>query len=266
MNKRYIFLFDLDGTLYLDSHVKYELKLFDKRNSSPELFYLKLGEIYNKTKIGTILLNNLKKLKKLGEIYLFTNGNSNHALSCLKNMNIPIHSNCLKRIHKYLDQEYTIDTKNPIILDIISRDDFRFSLKPDYYPYFFVINHLKIIDSDEVYFFENSSENLNTSKVLGWKGIYIKDGHRDHEDSDVINLESLEEYITTPPIEWLKKQKEKNNWIFLSNKQRQKILEKYGKEKNTKVLYHDSNIKNLLFKIEQSKKKDLISDFPGVLF
>ena len=79
----------------------------------------------------------------------------------------------------YISLDTKVNVKDPLFQDLISRDDLNTSIKPQYFPYFFVQQYLKIIENyDKVYFFENAAENLVTAKEFGWVTIFIRDGNK----------------------------------------------------------------------------------------
>lgn len=113
-------------------------------NKNEEFDYKNL----NKDNFLNFLLNNypLNKFKKI----IFTNAMKIHADHCLEIMGIP------KNIFK----------------DIVARDTID-DLKPNLSAFekFKLITN--ITDFDKCIFFEDSIENLETAKQIGWKTIYI---------------------------------------------------------------------------------------------
>ena len=133
-----IFVFDLDYTLYDKEHRKYE--------HDDTLFY--------STFKRDGLLNTL--LKQLpGKIYMFTNGNDDHAQDLIKKMRI-------KSIFK----------KN-----IVTRDTFGGMMKPDkrVYHLFMKKFNLQNMRPSDIYFFEDTTNNLRAAKhrSLGWSTVLI---------------------------------------------------------------------------------------------
>lgn len=160
---RNIYIYDLDGTLYLDS----------KQNFKKDLYSQLKKQNFKK------LIDSLKKLKNN---YIFTNANFYHASESLKNMGISFSHrsiiDCLgtdQDIKSYYDGNKI--PRIPVIKNITSSDIFFGGLKPDYYPYLVTKNNFKIRDNhDKIIFFENTIENLETAHFLGWITVYIKDG------------------------------------------------------------------------------------------
>ena len=108
------------------------------------------------------LLSNfpLNKFKK----YIFTNAMHIHADNCFKCMGIP----------------------TQIFTNITARDDIK-DLKPNLSAYykFKLLNN--ITDFDKCIFFEDTLDNLETAKKLGWKTIYI--GEKLNKKYDYVDLE-----------------------------------------------------------------------------
>tara|TARA_Y100000310_G_C20704089_1_gene833118 strand:+ start:9495 stop:10115 length:621 start_codon:yes stop_codon:yes gene_type:complete len=130
------FIFDLDYTLYGPEFRKYE--------HSENLFY-------SKFKRDGLLNEQLKQLP--GKVYLFTNGNDDHALDVIKKMKLK----CIFRNH------------------IVTRDTFGGLQKPDKRIYPLVIQkfNLKNLKPQHIYFFEDTPKNLRVAKRLGWTTILI---------------------------------------------------------------------------------------------
>lgn len=130
------FIFDLDWTLY---------NRRDNIDESSNEAY------YNSFKRKPFLKNLLKELKE--DIYIFTNGNTIHAVEVLTRLGL---------------KELFPNER------IISRDNIKY-LKPHPIGYYKVIQDFKISRTDEVYFFEDTIQNLLMAKKLGWKTILISD-------------------------------------------------------------------------------------------
>ena len=107
---------------------------------------------------NTTFYNSFKKkhllnllLKKLNyNKYIFSNGNESHVMDVLRRMQI-------KSFFK----------------NIATSDDYNNKLKPNIAPYQFVIEKFNIKKNDNIYFFEDTLENLVTAKQLGWKTVLI---------------------------------------------------------------------------------------------
>jgi len=128
------YIFDLDWTLYSEMDISF-INTVDFYDSFKEKLYLN------------------KLLKKLtGQKYIFSNGNREHVRHVVNKMEL-----------------------NPIFKesDIAYSELYDNKLKPDIYAYKYVINKFKINDNDSVFFFEDSIENLETAKKLGWITILI---------------------------------------------------------------------------------------------
>ena len=103
---------------------------------------------YNSFKKKNLLNLLLKRLNY--NKYIFSNGNKNHVMDVMRRMQI-------KSFFK----------------DIASSDDYDNMLKPDLYPYYYVINKFKLKANDNIFFFEDTLENLVTAKKLGWNTVLI---------------------------------------------------------------------------------------------
>ena len=127
------YIFDLDYTLYSEYDVN------DKGNEH---------QFYESFKKKPLLSKLIKSLP--GKKFIFTNGNKVHLDDVLKKM----------KLKSAFD-----NTANS--------DEFNLHMKPDIYSYLYVDNKFKLDKFKEVYFFEDSLENLKTAKKLGWKTILI---------------------------------------------------------------------------------------------
>jgi len=133
------FIFDLDYTLY---------------NRRDNINAINTHMYYDSFFKKPFLKHLLSELKK--DYYLFTNGNSSHADFVLNKMDI---------------NKFFPDKK------IMARDKMDNLLKPDLQTYERAINQFNICPiKDSVYFFEDTIENLQTSKKhFGWNTILIGD-------------------------------------------------------------------------------------------
>ena len=75
---------------------------------------------------------------------------------------------------------------------IASSDDYSDNIKPSIKAFQKVIEKFKITESDTVYFFEDSLENLNVAKKLHWKTILITNNNKKYKNVDYIfpNIET----------------------------------------------------------------------------
>ena len=135
------YIFDLDYTLY------------NRRDNINEI---NTQMYYNSFRKKPFLKHLLSELNK--EYYLFKNGNSIHADFVLKKMDV----------NKFFPYN-----------KIMARDKMENLLKPDIQTYQRVINQFNICPvKDTVYFFEDTIENLQTSKkYFNWNTVLIGD-HR----------------------------------------------------------------------------------------
>ena len=97
-------------------------------------------------------LNNLIRSLN-GNKYIFSNGNANH-------VNLVIEKMELQHIFKNTANadEYTL-------------------LKPNIEPYLYVIGKFNLDKTDITIFFEDSIENLETAKHLGWISVFINEDY-----------------------------------------------------------------------------------------
>ena len=128
------FIFDLDWTLYNKR---------DNINESTHETY------YNSFNLKIFLRELLRELNE--EVYIFTNGNTSHAIEVIGKLGL---------------KEFFPPEK------IITRDDIQY-LKPHPEGYGKVIDKFKIYREDEVFFFEDTYTNLITAKNFGWKTILV---------------------------------------------------------------------------------------------
>lgn len=151
------FIFDLDFTLYnKQDHIE---------DSSD------MHAFYKSFKRKPVLINLLQELKE--QVYIFTNGNTEHAKEVLKRLGV---------------SSFFPDNK------IISRDDILY-LKPNRNGYYKVIFNFNISYTDEVYFFEDTVENLVTAKKFGWKTILIGDNIKNYSKYVDYKFPSIEEAL-----------------------------------------------------------------------
>ena len=127
------YIFDLDYTLYSENDVN------DKGSNN---------QFYNSFKKKPLLSKLIKNLP--GKKFIFTNGNKVHLDDVIKKMKLK------SAFH---------NTANS--------DEFNLYMKPHIYSYLYVSNKFKLAKYNEIYFFEDSIENLKTAKKLGWKTILI---------------------------------------------------------------------------------------------
>ncbi len=127
------YVFDLDYTLYSSQDVNE----FGNDND----FY----NSFKKKNLLNKLLDNLK-----GNKYIFTNGNKAHLDEVSKKM------------------RFRSKFKN-----MANADEYSDFLKPHINSYLYVIQKFNLKKNQEVYFFEDSYENLVTAKKLGWKTVFI---------------------------------------------------------------------------------------------
>ena len=114
-------------------------------------------KFYNSFRPNLFLIKLLTNLK--GNKFIFSNGNKSHVEFIIDKMR-------LKNIFK----------------KIISRDNYNGKLKPDIQPYKYAIETFSISDNTKTYFFEDTLENLETAKKIGWKTVFINnDGLSDLE-------------------------------------------------------------------------------------
>ena len=141
------FIFDLDWTLY---------------NSRDNINETTDEDYYNSFKPKIFLVELLRELNE--KVYIFTNGNTSHAIEVLTRLG-------LKKIYP--------DT------NIITRDHIQY-LKPHPDGYSRAISNFKIHRDDEVYFFEDTYENLLTAKKFGWKTVLV--GNKKPKDNNFIDF------------------------------------------------------------------------------
>jgi|UniRef100_A0A6C0LZH4 HAD superfamily hydrolase (TIGR01509 family) len=127
------YIFDLDYTLYSENDVN------DKGSSN---------QFYNSFKKNPLLSKLLKQIR--GKKFIFTNGNKVHLDDVLKKMKL-----------------------KSVFYNTANSDEFNLHMKPDIYSYLYVDNKFKLDKYNEIFFFEDSIENLKTAKKLGWKTILI---------------------------------------------------------------------------------------------
>ena len=127
------YIFDLDYTLYSEVDVN------DKGTNK---------QFYKSFKKKPLLSKLIKNLP--GKKFIFTNGNNDHLEDVLTKMKLKTAFN---------------NTTNS--------DEFKLHMKPDIYSYLYVENKFKLDRFKEVYFFEDSLENLKTAKKLGWLTVLI---------------------------------------------------------------------------------------------
>ena len=127
-----VYIFDLDNTLY-------SIPLMPN-NTIPHNFYSLLP--------CDLELRQL--LLRLGNNYVFTNGNSNHLEDCLNQMGL---RGCFK---------------NATYSEL-----FKGKFKPSLYPYIVSFNMFNLKNKKNIFFFEDSLYNLKTAKSMGWNTIYI---------------------------------------------------------------------------------------------
>ena len=128
------YIFDLDWTLYSDKDIS----------------FINTVDFYNSFKEKPFLNKLLKKLQ--GQKYIFSNGNREH----------------VKHVMNKMDLKSIFKKKNIAYSELYDE-----KLKPNISSYKYVINKFKIQENDSVYFFEDSIENLETAKNLGWTTILI---------------------------------------------------------------------------------------------
>lgn len=147
-------LFDLDFTLYSD---------YDINDTSTKDTY------YNSIRKRPLLNSLIKDLD--GEKAIFSNGNENHVLEVLKKM----------RLKKQFKK-------------IAHLDNYTLHPKPSIKAYRFVIDKFKIKESDKIFFFEDSLNNLRVAKQkFNWTTILIsKTKKKEYKYIDFIfpNIES----------------------------------------------------------------------------
>jgi FMN phosphatase YigB (HAD superfamily) len=131
------YIFDLDYTLYS----KYDVN--DKGTDT---------QFYNSFKRKPLLSKLIKQLT--GAKFIFTNGNKIHLDDVLKKMKI-------KSIFK----------------NMAHSDEYNNYLKPHLSPYFYVHNKFQLNKYNDIYFFEDSIDNLKTAKMIGWKTVWIDIGN-----------------------------------------------------------------------------------------
>ena len=117
---------------------------------------------------------------------IFTNGNYSHAELVLKKLGL----------HSLFPKE-----------KIVSSDMFEYRYKPYPESYKKAIERFNISDGDEVYFFEDTLENLEAAKELKWKTILVGDNSK----------------IKEPYVDWKFRNIEEALLFF-------KIKEKFGKK------------------------------------
>jgi putative hydrolase of the HAD superfamily len=127
------YIFDLDYTLYSEYDVN------DKGSNN---------QFYKSFKKKPLLSKLIKNLP--GKKFIFTNGNKVHLDDVLKKMKLK------SAFH---------NTANS--------DEFNLHIKPDMYSYLYVDSKFKLDRFNEVFFFEDSIENLKTAKKIGWKTVLI---------------------------------------------------------------------------------------------
>uniref|UniRef100_A0A6C0B591 FCP1 homology domain-containing protein n=1 Tax=viral metagenome TaxID=1070528 RepID=A0A6C0B591_9ZZZZ len=150
------FIFDLDWTLYNRRDNIDETTTTTYYNSfKPKIF---LGEL----------------LRELNEpVYIFTNGNMEHAIEVLTRLGL---------------KKFFPNTR------IITRDHIQY-LKPHPDGYFRSIYNFQIHRDDEVYFFEDTPENLLTAKNFGWKTILVGDKKINNKKFIDFTFEHVEEAL-----------------------------------------------------------------------
>lgn len=141
------YIFDLDFTLYSN---------YDINKSTDTKFYksFKEKQFLNK------LLNQLKLKNRL---YIFSNGNKNHVDYVIKKMKM-----------------------KTLFEDTANRDEYSKFPKPDIRAYKYVIKKFKLDKNIETFFFEDTIENLETAKKIGWVTVFI--------NNDKIPKKKLEGY------------------------------------------------------------------------
>lgn len=152
-----IFLYDLDNTL----HSRYE---FDETDDEEKY--------YSSFKKKPFLKHLIKKTKP--RQYIFTNGNYPHACLLLEKLGL----------NKLFPEQ-----------NIISADMFEYRYKPYPESYQKAIERFNISDEDEVYFFEDTPENLEAAKELKWKTILLGDNSKEKEDYIDWKFRNIEEAL-----------------------------------------------------------------------
>lgn len=152
-----IFIYDLDNTL----HSRQECD----ETANEDKYYAS----FKKKKF----LKHLIKKTKHNQ-YIFTNGNYPHAALLLKKLGL----------HTLFPKER-----------IVSSDMFEYRYKPYPESYQKAIDRFKISDDDEVYFFEDTHENLEAAKELKWKTILVGDNSKEKEDYIDWKFRNIEEAL-----------------------------------------------------------------------
>ena len=128
------YIFDLDYTLYNNR---------DNIDNSSEINF------YKSFRPKFFLYQTLQNLNE--KTYIFTNGNTPHANFVLNKMGLK----------KFFPQK-----------NIITRDDIS-KIKPHSEGYLLATKKFKLKKTDDIYFFEDTYENLKTAKFFGWKTVLI---------------------------------------------------------------------------------------------
>ena len=128
------YIFDLDFTLYSN---------FDVNKSTDTKFY----KSFKKNKFLNKLL---KRLKLKNQLYIFSNGNKNHV-------------------------DYVIDKMkmNSLFLNTANKDEYSEFPKPDIRAYEYVRRKFKLDKNIGTFFFEDTVENLEIAKKMGWVTVFI---------------------------------------------------------------------------------------------
>ena len=149
--KKYIF--DLDFTLYNGR---------DSINESAGE-----EEYYNSFKFKPFLKELLVKF--YGEVYIFTNANTFHATEVLTKMGLREFfpdNRIVSRDNTKISRAFLDNSNRVLYADV-------YFLKPKINGYNTVIKKFNIVATDEVYFFEDTFENLKTAEKFGWKTVLI---------------------------------------------------------------------------------------------
>jgi len=152
-----LYIYDLDNTL----HSQYECEETDDE----EKYYAS----FKKKKFLKHLMKNTKPSQ-----FIFTNGNYSHAALVLKKLGL--HSLFPKK-------------------RITSSDMFAYKYKPLPESYKKAIERFNISADDEVYFFEDTPENLEAAKQLNWKTILVGDNSKIKEDYIDWKFRNIEEAL-----------------------------------------------------------------------
>ena len=152
-----IYIYDLDNTL----HSQYECEETDDED-----------KYYASFKKKKFLKHLMKKTKP--RQFIFTNGNYSHASLLLRKLGL----------HRFFPKER-----------IVSSDMFEYKYKPSPESYKKAIERFNISTDDEVYFFEDTPENLEAAKQLNWKTILVGDNSKIKEDYIDWKFRNIEEAL-----------------------------------------------------------------------